>query len=518
MASLAALVETSQRVAATRARLAKVRELAACLRALEPAELEIGAHYLAGELPQGRIGTGWAALREAAATAPAAEPGLSLAEVDRRLGELAAIRGAGSAERRAAALRELFSRATAAEQAFLLHLVTGELRQGALAGLSIDAIAAAAELPLPVVRRAAMYAPSLGEVTRVALLEGAAGLARFQLAVGSPLAPMLAQTAEDVDAAFAELSPPLAFDWKIDGARIQVHRAGDTVRAFTRALNEVTPAIPEVIEAIQSLPLREAVLDGEVVALDAAGRPHPFQVTMRRFGRRLDVAALRAELPVQAFFFDCLQLDGETLADRPAAERFAALERALPQSMRVPRLTTSSVEEARAFYEAALRAGHEGLMAKSLDAPYEAGARGAAWRKIKRAHTLDLVVLAAEWGHGRRTGKLSNLHLGALDAETGLWVMLGKTFKGLSDAVLEWQTAELLAREVRREGIAVHVRPELVVEVAFSDLQASPRYPGGIALRLARVKHYRPEKPAAEADTMDTVRKLFAAQGGERSE
>jgi DNA ligase-1 len=512
MSSLAALVETSRRVGATRARLEKVRELAACLRALDPDEVEIGAHYLAGELPQGRIGAGWATLRGATAVPAAAEPSLALGEVDRRLGELAAIRGPGSAERRAAALAELFARATAAEQELLLRLLTGELRQGALGGLLVDAIAAAAELPAAAVRRAAMYAPSLGVVTRVALREGAAGLARFQLAVGSPLAPMLAQTAEDVAAAFAELSPPLAFDWKIDGARVQVHRSGDTVRAYTRALNEITPAIPEVIEAIQSLPVRQAVLDGEVVALDASGRPRPFQVTMRRFGRRLDVAALRAELPVQGFFFDCLHLDGESLADRPATERFAALARALPESMRVPRLTTSSVAEAQAFYEAALAAGHEGVMAKSLDAPYEAGARGSAWLKIKRAHTLDLVVLAAEWGHGRRTGKLSNLHLGARDTATGEWVMLGKTFKGLTDETLEWQTAELLAREVRREGIAVHVRPELVVEVAFSDLQASPRYEGGIALRLARVKHYRPEKRADEADTMDTVRKRFAAQ------
>jgi DNA ligase-1 len=512
MSSLAALVETSRRVGATRARLEKVRELAACLRALDPDEVEIGAHYLAGELPQGRIGAGWATLRGATAVPAAAEPSLALGEVDRRLGELAAIRGPGSAERRAAALAELFARATAGEQELLLRLVTGELRQGALGGLLVDAIAAAAELPAAAVRRAAMYAPSLGVVTRVALREGAAGLARFQLAVGSPLAPMLAQTAEDVAAAFAELSPPLAFDWKIDGARVQVHRSGDTVRAYTRALNEITPAIPEVIEAIQSLPVRQAVLDGEVVALDASGRPRPFQVTMRRFGRRLDVAALRAELPVQGFFFDCLHLDGESLADRPATERFAALARALPESMRVPRLMTSSVAEAQAFYEAALAAGHEGVMAKSLDAPYEAGARGSAWLKIKRAHTLDLVVLAAEWGHGRRTGKLSNLHLGARDTATGEWVMLGKTFKGLTDETLEWQTAELLAREVRREGIAVHVRPELVVEVAFSDLQASPRYEGGIALRLARVKHYRPEKRADEADTMDTVRKRFAAQ------
>jgi len=510
MPSLADLVETSRRVAATRARLAKVSELAERLRALPPGELEIGAHYLAGELPQGRIGIGWAALRGAAAMEPAAAASLSLGDVDRRLLELAGLRGAGSVERRASALRDLFGRATAPEQEFLLHLFGGELRQGALAGLLVDAIAAAAELPAAVVRRGAMYAPSLGEVARVALQEGAAGLARFSLQVGSPLAPMLAQTAEDVAAAFEALEPPIAFDWKIDGARIQVHRTGDAVRVYTRSLNEVTDAIPEVVEVIRSLPLREVVLDGEVVALTSSGRPYPFQVTMRRFGRRLDVAALRAELPVQAFFFDCLALDGASLADRPASERFAALAAALPVELRVPRIETSSPAEASAFYEAALAAGHEGVMAKSLGSPYEAGARGASWLKIKRAHTLDLVILAAEWGHGRRTGKLSNLHLGALEPETGEWVMLGKTFKGLTDAMLEWQTAELLAREVRREGIAVHVRPELVVEVAFSDLQASPRYPGGLALRLARVKHFRPEKRPDEADTMDTVRRIAA--------
>jgi DNA ligase-1 len=274
----------------------------------------------------------------------------------------------------------------------------------------------------------------------------------------------------------------------------------------------VTAAVPEIVETAQRLPVREMILDGEAIAFTAAGRPQPFQVTMRRFGRKLNVEKLRSELPMQAFFFDCLHFEGGTLTALPARERFAALARAVPSELIIPRLITSSAQAAQEFYEAALAAGHEGLMAKSLDAPYEAGNRGASWLKIKRAHTLDLVVLAAEWGHGRRTGKLSNLHLGALDPATGEYVMLGKTFKGLTDALLEWQTKELQAREIRNDGWTVYVRPELVVEIAFSDLQASPRYPGGLALRLARVKRYRDDKPVAEADTMETVRKIFAAQ------
>jgi DNA ligase-1 len=513
MTLLAKLVETSGRVAATRARNAKVRELAECLRELGPDELELAVHYLSGELPQGRFGVGWAVLRSATETPGASDSTLALGEVDRRLTEIATIRGSGSAERRAAALRELFARATVAEREFLLRLFSGELRQGAAAGVMLDAIAAAGALPLADVRRAAMYAPSLAAVARAGLGEGAEQLTQFQLETMSPVAPMLAQTAEGVADALRQIPERVAFEWKMDGARIQVHKRGGEVRIFTRALNEVTRAIPEIEELAQSLSPAELVLDGELLAFTAAGRPRPFQVTMRRFGRRLDVPKLRAELPVRAFFFDCLRLEGVSLADRPAHERFVGLARAVPESLVMPRLLTTSLAEATAFYEAALAAGHEGIMAKSLDSPYEAGNRGASWLKIKRAHTLDLVVLAAEWGHGRRTGKLSNLHLGALDPATGEWVMLGKTFKGLTDAMLEWQTAELLARETRREGITVYVRPELVAEIAFSDLQASPRYPGGIALRLARVKRYRDDKPVEQADTMESVRRVFESQG-----
>ena len=512
MTALAALVATSQRVRDSAARLAKVRELAAFLRTLEPLEVALATHYLAGELPQGRIGIGYRSLTEAAATAPAAASGLSLADLDTALAALAAVRGAGAARTRAQQLQALFGRAVSAEQQFLLQLLSGELRQGALEGVMTEAIAAAAAVPLAQVRRAAMYAPDLGAVAQAALGGGGAALGGFQLRLFAPLAPMLAQTATDVAAALGELSGEVAFEWKMDGARIQLHKQDETVRIYTRALNEVTAAVPEIAELARTLPARELVLDGEVLAFDAAGRPRPFQVTMRRFGRKLAVEELRATIPLRAYFFDCLRLEERTLADEPARERFAALARAVPAAAQVPRLVSREAAAAQAFYEAALAAGHEGVMAKALDAAYEAGNRGASWLKIKRAHTLDLVVLAAEWGHGRRRGWLSNLHLGALDADSGSYVMLGKTFKGLTDQMLEWQTRELLARELRREPGVVFVRPELVVEVAFSDLQVSRRYPGGLALRLARVKRYRDDKSPRDADSMQAVRRIAAAQ------
>ncbi len=514
MTLLAGLVEVSDRVAASSARLAKVRELAEFLRSLEPAELQIGVRYLSGEIPQGRSGIGSAALREAGNAAPASAASLTLLEVDQSLAEIAAMRGTGVNARRATALRELFVQATIAEGRFLTRLLLGDLRQGALAGVMVNAIAAATDLPVSDVRRAMMYAPGIGAVAKAALLDGSAGLASYQLATLSPIAPMLAQTAADPADALRQLGGEAAFEWKMDGARIQVHKADSTVCIYTRNLNEVGAAIPEIVEFVRTLSVRELILDGEALAFDASDRPHPFQVTMRRFGRKLDVALLRAELPMRALFFDCLQYDGESLVDRPARERFRALAQALPEPSRIPQLVTSSEAEARAFYDRALAAGHEGVMAKSLDAPYEAGSRGASWLKIKHTHTLDLVVLAAEWGHGRRTGKLSNLHLGALDPDTGEYVMLGKTFKGLTDSQLEWQTKEFLARETHRDEWTVYVRRELVVEIAFNDLQASPRYPGGIALRLARVKQYRSDKGPDQADTMATVRRLYESQRG----
>jgi len=514
MTLLAQLVGTSQRVVATTARLGKVRELASFLRLLPGEEIDIAVHYLSGQLPQGRIGIGYSALRAAAANSGASEATLSIAEVDRELEAIAADHGAGSAARRAEALRALFSRATAAEQQLLIDLLTGELRQGALAGVMVDAIAAAADLPISLVRRAAMYASSLGAVARVALREGAESLGNFRLELFSPVTPMLAQTAADVAEALQQLHGESAFEWKMDGARIQVHKLADDVRIYTRTLNEITSALPEIVDAVRTFSARELVLDGEAIAFNASGRPHPFQITMRRFGRKLDVEQVRRELPISAFFFDCLYFDGRSIADHSTRERFQALAEAVPAALRIPRIVTSAEPAARAFYEAALAAGHEGVMAKSLDAPYEAGNRDARWLKIKRAHTLDLVVLAAEWGHGRRTGRLSNLHLGALEPASGDYVMLGKTFKGLTDVMLDWQTKAFLERETHRDQWTVYVRPELVVEIAFSDLQASTRYPGGLALRLARVRRYRDDKPVAAADTMETVRRTYAAQAG----
>jgi DNA ligase 1 len=497
---LAQLVATSGRVGATAARLAKVRELSALLMTLQPEEIGLAVRYLSGELPQGRIGIGGSMLRTVAAQPAASQSSLTLLAVDRVLEALASVRGSGSGARREQALRELLARATTEEQSFLLRLLVGELRQGALAGVMVDAIAAASQRPLAEVRRAAMYARDLGEVARVALLEPAAALGRFQLELFSPVAPMLAQTAADVREALAELPGEVAFEWKLDGARIQAHKLDEEVRIYTRTLNDVTAAVPEIVEAVRALPARALVLDGEAIAFDEKERPRPFQITMRRFGRRLNVESMRAELPIRAYFFDCLRAEAESLADRPTTERVAALAASVPAQLRVQRLVTASETQAQAFYDAALAAGHE------------AGNRGASWLKVKRAHTLDLVVLAAEWGSGRRTGKLSNLHLGALDSATGEYVMLGKTFKGLTDAMLEWQTREFLARETHRDRWTVYVRPELVVEVAFSDLQGSRRYPGGVALRLARVKRYRPDKRVDEADTMDAVRKVYDAQ------
>jgi len=509
---LGELARASQRVGASAARRVKVAELAALLKALAPEEIDIGVHYLSGEIPQGKIGIGYAAVRAAASAPAAGLETLSIADVDRRLSELAVMRGSGSAARRAEALKALFSRATVPEQQFLLRLLIGELRQGALAGVMVDAIAAAAEVPAAPVRRAAMYSKNLGAVASAALREGIERLAKFQLELFSPVSPMLAQTAADVAEALVQIRGGAAFEWKMDGARIQVHKLGKEVRIYTRSLNEITAAIPEIADLARSFVEHTLVLDGEAIAFDASRRPHPFQVTMRRFGRKLNVEASRNALPIEAFFFDCLRFGDESIATCTTQERFAALARAVPAALLVPRLVTDSEPAARAFYEAAIAAGHEGVMAKALDAPYEAGNRGASWLKIKRVHTLDLVVLGAEWGYGRRTGKLSNLHLGAIDPARGEYVMLGKTFKGLTDAMLSWQTKEFLSREIRRDAGTVYILPDMVVEIAFSDLQASSRYPGGLALRLARVKRYRGDKHVEDADTMDAVRRIYAAQ------
>ena len=502
------IVGLSRRVQETGSRSQKVAAIAAGLRALPADEIALGVNYLTGRLPQGRSGVGGALLQAARPVSAAVQPVLSLREVDAAFARLTQITGAGSGERRRALLAALLQRATEAEQNFLLRLVAGELRQGALEGAMLDAIARAAEVPASEVRRASMVTGDLAVVARAALAEGRAGLARFAIRLMQPLKPMLAQTADDVAHALGELGT-LALEYKIDGARVQVHKAGDTVRVFSRRLNDVTAAVPEIVAAARTSPARELILDGEAIALASNGHPLPFQATMRRFGRKLDVTRMQAELPLSVFFFDALRVDGEDLIDRPGDERVRALAEVFPESSRIPRRIIADVDAGEAFLAEALAHGHEGVMAKALTAPYEAGNRGSAWRKIKRAHTLDLVVLAAEWGHGRRRGWLSNLHLGARDPQTGAFVMLGKTFKGMTDSMLAWQTEALQARAIARAGDVVHVRPDLVVEVAFNDIQASPRYPGGLALRFARVKGYRPDKRPEDADSVDTVRAIY---------
>ena len=508
---LADLVDTSERVGEHASRRTKIARMANFLRKLAPVEIDLGVSYLSGVTRQGRSGIGWATIRDARPAANVERPELTLAEVDAAFDAIARVRGAGSAAERTRLLSALLARATTREEEFLARLLLGELRQGALEGLMIEAIAAAADLPAETVRRAAMVAGGAAAVAASALIHGAEGLRRFAIALFQPLAPMLAQPADDLSDAMARI-PTAAIEWKLDGARVQVHKRGDEVRIYTRAGNEVTAAAPEIVAAIQRAHARALILDGEAIALKSNGAPYPFQDTMRRFGRVQNVEAMRATMPLSVFFFDCLRRDERDLVPAPAAERLEALAAVLSSELLVPRLVTSDISAAQAFYDDALAHGHEGVMVKALDAAYDPGARSAAWLKVKRAHTLDLVVLAAEWGHGRRHGWLSNLHLGALDAASGRFVMLGKTFKGMTDAMLAWQTEELLRREVARDDRTVRVRPELVVEVAFNDLQASPRYPGGLALRFARVKGYRPDKKPQDADTIETVRTIYAKQ------
>ena len=504
------LVTTSARIAETSSRLKKVELLATLLRGLQPNEIATAIGFLTGWPRQGKLGIGWATLDAARPPNAASEPTLTLTEVDQAFTALKAISGKSSGAERRRLLGELMARATAEEQQFMFALAIGEVRHGALEGVMADAVAKAAGLPADRVRRAAMLAGDLGTVSEAVLVEGEASLARWSLQLFRPVQPMLADSAPNVVDALHEFGDGTlaALEWKLDGARIQVHKQGDRVVIYTRSLNDVTAAVPEVVEAVRALPARDLILDGEVIALDAEQRPLPFQVTMRRFGRKLDIASLQAELPVVPFFFDILRHDDDDLLDRPLGERLTRLESVIPRSMCVPRAITADVDEATRFQADAVERGHEGLMAKSLEAPYAAGRRGSAWLKIKTARTLDLVVLAVEWGSGRRKGWLSNIHLGARDPLGGGFVMLGKTFKGMTDEMLEWQTKELLARETHREGHIVHVRPELVVEVAFNEVQRSPHYPGGVALRFARVKGYRHDKRPEDADTIETVVKL----------
>ncbi|HJT22628.1 MAG TPA: ATP-dependent DNA ligase [Nitrospira sp.] len=508
--TLAQVVQAVSSIRATPRKSEKIRLLADVLRQARGREIELVALYLSGSLPQGKIGVGWNLIHDAMSDGGVVADPLALLDVDDAFSRIAAEQGAGSQERRAAELRRLFVRATPDERRFLAQLLVGEIRQGALEGLVLEAIAKAAHQSSADIRAASMFAPDIGTLARAALEEGPAGLNRFSLTLFKPVAPMLAGSAEDIDEALGRLNEP-AWEYKLDGARIQVHKGGDEVRIFTRQLQDVTERLPDIAAWARGLPARDAILDGEALALRPDGRPQPFQVTMRRLGRQKDVAALQHEIPLTPFVFDVLTLESTPLIAQPYQERVRSIH-AIAPSAAVPRIETKDPAEARAFFQAALAAGHEGVMAKSLSAPYSAGQRGSQWLKLKEAATLDLVVLAAEWGNGRREGWLSNLHLGARDPASGRFVMLGKTFKGLTDDMLRWQTDKLLSLETDRRGHIVFVRPELVVEVAFSDVQESPRYPAGLALRFARVKRYRPDKSPDQVDTIQTVTALFQKQ------
>ncbi len=515
MTALAELVATSDAVASTRARGEKLAALSALLVRLDPGEIEIAVGFLIGRPRQGRVGVGWASAWRIE-TPPAATSSLVLRDIDDAITRIESTTGSGSAGARQAILAGLFARATAPETDFIRRLFVGELRQGALAGLMTDAIARAAGVPLATMRRAAMLDGDLGRTARVALTEGDAALHAIGLHVLRGVQPMLAASAPDVATALGHTGLA-SVEWKLDGARVQIHRNGDDVRVFTRNLNDVTARLPELAASMRALPASSFVLDGEIIGLGPAGtdddidgdtaeeeRPQRFQDTMSSFGRSKRVATSG----LQTFFFDALHLDGDDLLEAPLEVRRAALTSVAGLPV-VPAIVTADAHEAATFLERAVATGHEGVMVKALDAPYDAGRRGGSWRKVKPVRTLDLVVLAAEWGHGRRRGWLSNLHLGARGAD-GTFVMVGKTFKGLTDVLLAWQTEALQALAIGEEGITVHVRPELVVEIALDGVQVSRRYPGGVALRFARVRRYRPDKTPAEADTIEAVQGLLA--------
>lgn len=497
------VVATSKRISATRSRRAKVAGLAETLAAAEPGEIEIVVGFLSGEPRQGRVGIGAASLWAVKAP-PAAEPDLDVTEVDQAIGRIPGITGRGSVARRRRLLEELLGRATADEQEFLRRLLIGELRQGALEGLMMDSVAAASRIPAALVRRAAMLGGDLGSVALAALTEGESALLGMSIRPLRPVRPMLATTSGSVrDALVAQGTASV--EWKLDGGRIQVHRSGDRVAVFTRRLNEVSSRMPLVREAVMRMAVSSIVLDGEALTHDAQGRPRRFEQTMSRFGSH----EAADEEPLVPFFFDILHLDGRDLIDLPLLERITLLRRVVPGEYLVPRVVTDRVPEAEELFAEARRNRQEGVMVKAIDSTYEAGRRGSAWLKVKPAHHLDLVVLAAEWGHGRRTGWLSNLHLGARDAEHGGFVMVGKTFKGLTDDMLAWQTERFRQLETGRDRHIVFVRPETVVEIAFDGVLPSPVYRGGVALRFARVKRYRTDKGPGEADTIEQIYRIF---------
>ncbi|MEY2455352.1 MAG: ligase 1 [Acidimicrobiaceae bacterium] len=499
---LADVVAASAAVTATASRSAKVAVLADVVQRAADEELPAVVGLLGGVARQGRIGVGWAMVGRIDVP-PATEPSLTVGDLDDALDRLEALNGPGSAGARDAALTSLFSKATEAEAEFMRRLLTDGLRQGALVAVVADAVAKATGVPLAAVRRAMMLSGDLAEVARVARTEGADGLAGVGLTLLRPVLPMLAATSSSVEDAVTSCGRS-SVEWKLDGARVQVHRDGDTIAVFTRNLNDVTARLPGIVELVRALPATQLVLDGEAIGLVEDERPEVFQDTMSRFGRQDGVAGAG----LAARFFDILHLDGTDLLDEPLEARLAALESVVGPH-RVPGIVTDDPVEAADFLAGALAAGHEGVMVKAISSTYEAGRRGGSWRKVKPVETLDLVVLAAEWGHGRRQGWLSNLHLGARATEGDGYLMVGKTFKGLTDAVLTWQTEQLLSREVERTRGTVWVRPELVVEIALDGVQRSTRYPGGVALRFARVRGYRPDKDAADADTIDTVRALL---------
>lgn len=510
------VVTTSATVGATRSRTAKSTAIAALLRAAAPDEVQPVTAWLAGELRQGRLGVGWRTATGARID-PATEPGLSVDDVDARFDALAATAGPGSAGRRDAMLSALLGAATTAEQAFLIRLLTGELRHGALEGVMLDAIASAAGVPAATVRRAFMLSGRLPGTAVTAMTGGQSALDAVQLTVGIPVRPMLASPGSSLDDALQSMGPDVTVEFKLDGARIQVHRDGDQVRVWTRTLREVTDGVPELAARVRALPCRTAILDGETLALDDDGRPRAFQDTMSRFGSdATDEGAV-----LSPFFFDLLRLDGRDLLDEPLHVRLDALAGLLADDvhapLRMPGTRSPTQEDAAKVLDEALDAGHEGVVVKALDAPYAAGRRGKAWQKVKPVHTLDLIVLGAEWGYGRRTGSLSNIHLGARDPDGGEPIMVGKTFKGMTDELLAWQTATFPGLARASDGPApegdsgvVMLRPELVVEIALDGAQRSVRYPGGVALRFARVLRYRPDKTAADADTIHAVRALLA--------
>ena len=500
---LSEVVAVSHEVAATSSRLAKRDLVADALRAAGPGQARAVAAYLSGVTPQGRVGVGWRTL--ASLPEPAAEASLTVTDVDAALSALA---GEGGRSAKASIVAGLFGRATSAEQDWLRALLLGEVRQGALDGVLIPAVAAAAEVPEAVVRRAAMLAGRTYDVVAPAMAGGEAALSEITLETGRVVRPMLAGSAPDVASAMAAHDGPVAVEAKLDGIRVQVHKSGDDVRVFTRGLDDITARLPEVVELARAMPVQSAVLDGEAIALRPDGRPRPFQETGARTASSRSVEALRAATPLTTYLFDLMARDDEVLLDRPFAERAEALREVVPPDSLVPGVLTADPAAAQAFFDELVAGGHEGVVVKDLASPYAAGARGRGWTKVKPRHTFDLVVLAVEWGSGRRRGKLSNIHLGAR-GEDGELVMLGKTFKGMTDEMLAWQTQRFLELETHRDDWTVHLRPEQVVEVAVDGVQTSRRYPAGIALRFARVLRYRDDKNAADADTVDSVRALL---------